>query len=1038
MFFTQEDYLKIEKWLLNRTIKDTEFNNAVVPLKGTETIALVQNGQNVKTYVKDFVQQLFALGINDFLNVSALYNKKRIALDDAIKLVPFTARKVGQVITFCDEDGNWQIYQYIGESLLTWNNLTLWKDIIQAIAVAVNIVPDEEDVTGVTEGEATVIKFKNKRYDSEEYSGLGRVYLRKNIQTVGSEDAARSTNLLAQSMFLYTNSIYIVQYDYDLNGSIINVPTGSILDFQGGSIDNGTINFPEGTCIRNLYKGTATITGNPTYIDYLADEEDVTTKNGILKFKDKEYSSSDFSGLGRKYLRKNIVEGKNILTQDMVNSSNTIYIIQYDYDLNGQEIIVPENCVLQFEGGSLSNGILVGNKTKINANLEKIFDLNIEAKGVFYITEVYPEWFGTNSEDDSIAINKSIEFAKDTSKIVFLSKDEYIIKEPINVLPNISLIGKEIIASEFVTIRGGVTIKQTSEKHGIIISYKTPYIQNVIIKNINVIYSDESIRTKTNSGIYIGNTTDNIISDTQFVQSLFQNVSVEHFEYGICFKGSSYLGIAYNEFNNIYLQRNKIGLYVESFEGSDGKTQWMNANSFTNLKISNNYIGGIYFKNLSSTEQNNFYSCVIENNGKDYIPEFISDDNIGGYAFRAENNVFYGVVNFVNCYIEGNYLRREGEATDNEYERNGVVYPNNISEIGYIFNIEKCSVLINKCKLSRFIKLINAKLSSISLYSNDYNNAIIDYDEDSNKDKYLISFNVLNKLNVLWLYLYINEDYYLGDKDSHMHKYIDRLLDIPLEDLELLNLDVNIHHPLSIRDIKINRNKNLDYDVYLEEDGNDSGIGLSKGCGIKSLERVDNIASRFNSIVNIRLFGSFYITNNSIYKNYNKIRFIGENSNKPTISRGTITKNIYNDAEFNNIIIRNQSSDLDTSVFNVLGGNSIIFNNCTIQLASARRFLINSNIDSLVVIFNKCNFVLDNSSSGTNFSISNNANIGIITNDCSFNDYTLIIPIKIGTTEQRPTLQSINEGFEYYDSTLKKKILWNGSKWVNLDGTPLE
>lgn len=394
MFFTQEDYLKIESWLKKRTIKDTEFNNAETPLKGNEMITLIQNGTNVKTYIKDFITQLFAFGINDFLNITSLYNKRRIALNDAIELVPYTSRKVGQVITFCDEDGNWQIYQYIGESLLTWNNLTLWKDIIQAIAVAVNIVPDEEDVTGVTEGEATVIKFKNKRYDSEEYSGLGRVYLRKNIQTVDSGDAARSTNLLTQSMFLYTNSIYIVQYDYDLNGSIINVPTGSILDFQGGSLNNGTINFPEGTYIRNLYKGTATITGNPTYIDYLADEEDVTTENGILKFKDKEHSSSDFSGLGRKYLRKNIIDGKNILTQEMISNPNTRYIIQYDYDLNEQEIIIPENCVLQFEGGSFNNGTINFINTYLSSDV-KFTSINILGSiknGIIHIN-----WFGLDS-----------------------------------------------------------------------------------------------------------------------------------------------------------------------------------------------------------------------------------------------------------------------------------------------------------------------------------------------------------------------------------------------------------------------------------------------------------------------------------------------------------------------------------------------------------------------------------------------------------------------------------------------------------------
>lgn len=42
-----------------------------------------------------------------------------------------------------------------------------------------------------------------------------------------------------------------------------------------------------------------------------------------------------------------------------------------------------------------------------------------------------------------------------------------------------------------------------------------------------------------------------------------------------------------------------------------------------------------------------------------------------------------------------------------------------------------------------------------------------------------------------------------------------------------------------------------------------------------------------------------------------------------------------------------------------------------------------------------------------------------------------------GTTNNRPTLLNSDEGFEYYDTTLKKKILWNGINWVNVDGTAL-
>jgi hypothetical protein len=48
-----------------------------------------------------------------------------------------------------------------------------------------------------------------------------------------------------------------------------------------------------------------------------------------------------------------------------------------------------------------------------------------------------------------------------------------------------------------------------------------------------------------------------------------------------------------------------------------------------------------------------------------------------------------------------------------------------------------------------------------------------------------------------------------------------------------------------------------------------------------------------------------------------------------------------------------------------------------------------------------------------------------------------ILAIIKGTTDQRPVATIISEGFQYYDSTLKKTILWNGTAWTNFDGTAL-
>ena len=53
-------------------------------------------------------------------------------------------------------------------------------------------------------------------------------------------------------------------------------------------------------------------------------------------------------------LKKNLVNGVNTLTQEMMSSANTKYVIKYDYML-GEDITIPENCILKFDGGSLKN-----------------------------------------------------------------------------------------------------------------------------------------------------------------------------------------------------------------------------------------------------------------------------------------------------------------------------------------------------------------------------------------------------------------------------------------------------------------------------------------------------------------------------------------------------------------------------------------------------------------------------------------------------------------------------------------------------------
>lgn len=78
---------KIQAWLTKNSVKDTEFNEAIMPFNGNEIIAFVQNGHNAKVSLKDFVAQLLLLGVSDFLNITEKYNESYISLSQAIRLI---------------------------------------------------------------------------------------------------------------------------------------------------------------------------------------------------------------------------------------------------------------------------------------------------------------------------------------------------------------------------------------------------------------------------------------------------------------------------------------------------------------------------------------------------------------------------------------------------------------------------------------------------------------------------------------------------------------------------------------------------------------------------------------------------------------------------------------------------------------------------------------------------------------------------------------------------------------------------------------
>ena len=81
---------------------------------------------------------------------------------------------------------------------------------------------------------------------------------------------------------------------------------------------------------------------------------------------------------------------------NQVTSPNTVYVIRYGFDLRGEKVVIPPNCVLKFSGGYVCNGALEFSDTYICGRKTKHILNNINVSGKIK-GDCYAEWF---VEDD--------------------------------------------------------------------------------------------------------------------------------------------------------------------------------------------------------------------------------------------------------------------------------------------------------------------------------------------------------------------------------------------------------------------------------------------------------------------------------------------------------------------------------------------------------------------------------------------------------------------------------------------------------------
>lgn len=93
-------------------------------------------------------------------------------------------------------------------------------------------------------------------------------------------------------------------------------------------------------------------------------------------------------------------------------------LVNETYNLKGKTIQLKDGAVLDFRGGKIANGTIIGNNTVIIAGRNPIFD-NVKIEGTWNIDEAYPEWLGGKGDDKtdcSSAITNTLKLSPNTLK----------------------------------------------------------------------------------------------------------------------------------------------------------------------------------------------------------------------------------------------------------------------------------------------------------------------------------------------------------------------------------------------------------------------------------------------------------------------------------------------------------------------------------------------------------------------------------------------------------------------------------------------
>lgn len=749
------------------------------------------------------------------------------------------------------------------------------------------------------------------------------------------------------------------------------------------------------------------------------------TKYKVLKFADRNYTRD---GMGYVILRKN----KSF--EEQVTKSNTIYEIRYNFDLDGAEITIPEGCTLDFAGGSIINGTVVFNKTNIIEPSSTIFK-NIVLNGTIENQYINIGWFKDVADYSNLIENLlkigNIYFPNGTYKfstIVKIDTDDRIIAG--NNIENTIITAIDSNPLNFLSVRAN----------------------NISIKNLSFIDNPEGYPSKgTAQGARASyeievreNATNTIISNCSFKQATG----------GIfAYQGAVGLQIINCIFEDmVYIPRDINDLPLGG-AGGYGVVCHFDGDNNHNIGVKDVLIKSNTFKDTIYRHAiyiQNVYNCIVEDNTSYHTNE----EKASGYESHM---MYYGGqgVNIVNNYFYGGCgaLTTSADAEGNDAS---------------FFTFSNNHIIDWQCYKSGNGGIALANMSNCIISNNVFNSA------------YKCAAIKISK-NCDFVKI-INNSINTGNK-------------APTGIVQLAPISSDSGFP-TLKNIDIINNTITTQHVYCcyFRFINSSNVLTD---GIRNIKITNNTLSSTNTgirIQNSNIFSNILISGNTFLMPTPLSLF--EVNSPSTGKEGIIlTNNYWENGDFvsklgdylyilviNNIIGKGGNNDdyvgrmllpsgnhLIPAKGNYLGPEivpgvkcdygDVIINRTTTRQAPVMWMCISGGIAGtdnvrFIPIYGKL-YGTTNERESIDFSTlssqeKSDLSLGMIYFDSdlrkpvvyngrywTYFDGWNVEYLRSGTTAQRPILNANQVPFQYYDTDLKKFINWNGTAWVNLDGTAL-